>query len=69
MGGIALDGFGIGLLLGFATGIGTGISIGKKQKPWSELNEQEKRVRIIAIVTGSVLFIAGVVIFFMRLLS
>ena len=63
----------IGLLLGIAIGagigIGIGISTGRRNKPWSELNEREKRVRIIAIVTGSVLFIAGVVIFFIRLLS
>jgi len=69
MGGIALDGFGIGLAVGFAAGIGTGISIGKKQKSWSELSEREKRVRIIAIATGGVLFVALVVVFLIRLLS
>ena len=48
MGGIALDGFGLGLLLGFAAGLGTGISIGKKQKPWSELTAAEKKPTILS---------------------
>ncbi|MFC1915481.1 hypothetical protein ACFLW4_02155 [Chloroflexota bacterium] len=69
MGGIALDGFGLGLLLGFVAGMGTGISIGKKQKPWSELSEGERKVRI-GIITGlSVLAVAGVVVFLIQLLS
>ena len=62
-------GFGLGLLLGFAAGIGTGISIGKKQKPWSELTAAEKRLRIISIAAGGVLFVALVVVFLIRLSS
>jgi len=62
-------GFGLGLLLGFAAGIGTGISIGTKQKPWSELNEREKKVRIGVIAAGSVLALALVIFFFIRLYS
>ncbi|MFC2035385.1 hypothetical protein ACFLUJ_04580 [Chloroflexota bacterium] len=64
-----MDGLGLGLLLGFAAGIGTGITIGKQQKPWAELNEKEKKVRIIAIVIGTGLCIAGIMIFVIRISS
>jgi len=37
--------YGIGLARGFAAGIGVGISIGKTQKPWSELTAAEKKRR------------------------
>ena len=63
------SGFGLGLLLGFAAGIGTGISIGKKQKPWSELTDSEKKTRIVFIAAGVVLLVAGVVVFLVRLLT
>ena len=66
-------GFSIGMLLGFiagiSVGIAIGISIGRKQKPWSELSAGEKKTRIISIAAGGVLFIAGVVVFLIWLLS
>ena len=31
---------------GLAIGMGVGLTMGKKQKPWSELTEKEKKVRI-----------------------
>ena len=57
------SGFGLGLLLGYAVGIGTGISIGKKQKPWSELSENQRKLRIGLIAAGVVLLAAGIVAF------
>jgi len=64
-----LDGYGIGLVVGFGAGIAIGISIGKKQKPWSELTAAEKKLRIISIPAGGVLFVALVVVFLIRLSS
>jgi len=59
--------FSIGMLLGAIAGIGIGVSIGiamgKRQKSWSELNEKEKKVRIAMIAAGSVLALAGIVVF------
>jgi len=50
-------------------GISIGISIGKKQKPWSELTASEKKTRIISITAGAVLFVVGVVFLVVRLLT
>jgi hypothetical protein len=67
------SGFMIGWILGLAAGIGVGISIGisigRKQKQWSELTDTEKRTRIISITAGVVLFIAGVIVLLVRLLT
>ena len=53
---------------GFATGIGVGFALGlivgrlgAKQKPWSELNDKEKKTRKIAIGVGSFLLLLGIV--------
>lgn len=62
-------GYGLGLVIGFAAGIGVGISIGKKQKPWSELTAAEKKLRIISIAAGGVIFVALVVVLLIRLSS
>ena len=64
-----MDGYVIGLAVGLGAGIAIGISIGRKPKPWSELTAGEKKTRIISIVAGVVLLIAGVVFFLIRLLS
>jgi len=52
---------------GFATGIAVGLVIGlfagRKQKPWSELTEKEKRLRIRLIALGVVTLAAGIVVF------
>jgi len=64
-----VDGYAIGLAVGLGAGIAIGISIGRKQKPWSELTAGEKKTRIISIAAGTVLLIAGVVVFLIRLLS
>ena len=62
-------GLAVGLGAGIAIGISIGIAIGKKQKPWSELTAGERKARIISIAAGGVLFIAGVVVFLIRLMS
>jgi uncharacterized membrane protein len=64
-----MEGYAIGLAVGVGAGIAIGISIGRKQKPWSELTAAERKNRIIAIAVGSVLFVAGVVVFLVRWIS
>jgi hypothetical protein len=64
-----MEGYPIGLAVGIGAGIVIGIAIGRKQKPWSELTAAERRNRIIAIAAGGVLFVAGLVIFMVGLLS
>ena len=58
----------IGIAIGIAIGISIGIAIGKEQKPWSELTEEEKRIRKILIGAGSIFFILGVLVFLWQLL-
>ena len=64
-----MEGYAIGLAVGLGAGIAIGISIGRKQKPWSELTAAERKNRIIAIAIGSVIFVAGVVVFLVRWIS
>ena len=56
------------LAVGFAIGIATGLAIGiiatRKEKPWFELSDGEKRIRIGLLVAGVALFIAGLAVFF-----
>ena len=49
----------IGLGIGLLIGMYLGIIIGKKQKPWSELTEEEKRHRKIIIGAGVIILIFG----------
>jgi hypothetical protein len=64
-----MEGYPIGLAVGVGAGIIIGIAIGRKQKPWSELTAAERKNRIIGITAGAVLFIAGLVVFLVGLLS
>jgi hypothetical protein len=64
-----MEGYAIGLAVGLGAGIAIGISIGGKQKPWSELTPAEKKTRIIGIAVGGVLFVAGLVVFLVRMTS
>jgi hypothetical protein len=64
-----MEGYPIGLAVGVGAGIVIGIAIGRKQKPWSELTAAERKNRIIGIAAGGVLFIAGLVVFLVGLLS
>ena len=57
---------------GFATGIGVGLVIGliagRKQKPWSELTEKEKRTRKWTMAALAVVLLAGIAAFLLVLL-
>lgn len=56
--------FGFGVIIGVTLGIYFS-SLAGKQKPWSELTKSEKRMRIGLTVAGVILFISGVVVFFL----
>lgn len=64
-----MDGYAIGIAVGLGAGIAIGFSLGRRQKPWSELTTGEKKTRIITIAAGVVLLIAGIVVFLIRLSS
>ena len=51
----------IGIAIGFIIGLNIGILIGKKQKPWSELTDEEKRHRKVLIGSGVVILVFGVI--------
>ncbi|MCK5031735.1 MAG: hypothetical protein KAR64_09735 [Thermoplasmatales archaeon] len=53
----------IGIAIGIAIGLTLGIIIGRKQKPWSELTEEEKKILKIAIGAGIVILLLGVIVF------
>jgi hypothetical protein len=54
---------GIGYAIGIFTGLAIGLAVGRRQKPWSELTQKEKRIRIGLIAAGVVLLAAGIVMF------
>jgi hypothetical protein len=54
----------LGALFGIAIGISIGLSLGGKKKSWSELTDKEKKLMIVLIVIGCLLFIAGLTGFF-----
>ena len=53
----------LGMAIGIAIGISIGLAMGKKQKPWSELTEEEKRMYKITIAIGVILLLVGVLVF------
>jgi len=55
------------LLIGFAVGLSCGIAIGRRQKPWSELTERERKIRIGLVAALSASAVAGVVVFLTRI--
>jgi len=59
----------IGIAIGIAIGLNLGIAIGKKQKPWSELTEEEKKIRKIAIGAGTAILLLGIIVFLWLLLT
>ena len=63
-----MEGYAICLAVGNGAGIVIGLAIGRKEKPWSELTAAERKNRLIAIVVGSVLCIAGIVVLLVRLM-
>ena len=56
-------GYVMGLVVGIAAGFAIGLAAGKKQKPWSELTEQEKKIRKIMIGMGVALLVLGIIVF------
>ena len=61
--------FVIGIPIGIAIGISIGIAIGKNQKPWSDLTEEEKKTRKLAIGAGIVILLLGIIVFLWLLLT
>lgn len=62
-------GFVIGIPIGTALGIAIEIAIGIQQKPWSELTEEEKKIRKNALFVGTMTLIIGVIVFLSLLLN
>jgi uncharacterized BrkB/YihY/UPF0761 family membrane protein len=52
----------IGMLIGITIGITIGISINIRQKPWSELTEEEKKHKKIIIGFGIIILLIGFII-------
>ena len=57
-----VTGIPIGIVIGIAIGISIGIIIGKKQKPWSEMTEEEKRIKKITISCAMIILIFGLLL-------
>ncbi len=55
-------GFTIGIPIGISLGIAIEVAIGIKQKPWSELTEDEKKNRKNAIRTGIITLFVGIIV-------
>jgi tetrahydromethanopterin S-methyltransferase subunit F len=56
-----MNDWGFGYAIGIFTGLAIGLVVGRRQKPWSELTQKEKRIRIGLIAAGVVLLAAGIV--------
>jgi len=55
-------GFIAGIPIGTAVGIAMDIAIGIYEKPWSELTEDEKKIRKNALSIGVITLIIGVIV-------
>jgi hypothetical protein len=53
----------MGMAVGIAAGFAIGFAASKQQKPWSELTEQEKRIRKLLIGAGVALLVLGAMVF------
>ena len=62
-------GFVIGIPIGTAVGIALEIAIGIQQKSWSELTEEEKKIRTNALLIGTFILIVGVIVFLLSILT
>jgi hypothetical protein len=56
-------GFITGIPIGTAVGIAMEIALGIREKPWSELTEEEKKIRKNALSIGIFTLIVGVIVF------
>jgi hypothetical protein len=54
-----------GFVLGLAVGITIGIILGRRQKPFSEMSDSEKRLRIGLVAVLSISAVAGIVVAFL----
>jgi len=57
--------WGVGYAIGIFTGLAIGLAVGRRQKPWSELTQKEKRIRMGLIAAGVVLLAVGIVMLLM----
>ena len=62
-------GFVIGIPIGTAVGIALEIAIGIQQKSWSELTEEEKKIRKNALLLGTIMLIVGIAVFVLSVLT
>jgi hypothetical protein len=62
-------GFVIGIPIGTSLGIAIEIALGIQQKPWSELTEEEKKIRKNALFVGFITLIVGVIVFLSLVLN
>ena len=53
----------VGYAVGMASGLAIGLIVGRKQKPWSELSENQRKLMIGLIAAGVILLAAGIVVF------
>lgn len=60
-----MNDWGVGYAIGIFTGLAIGLAVGRRQKPWSELTQKEKRIRIGLIAAGVVLLAVGIVMLLM----
>ena len=58
--------WGVGYAIGIFTGLAIGLAVGRRQKPWSELTQKEKRIRVSIVAAGVVLLAAGIVVLLTR---
>jgi hypothetical protein len=56
-----MNGWNSGFVIGLAAGLSIGLAAGRKSKPWSELSEKEKKIRIGLMVGLGLAVLAGVV--------
>jgi tetrahydromethanopterin S-methyltransferase subunit F len=54
--------WGVYYAIGMATGLAIGFIVGKRQEPWSELSQKQKRIMIGSIAAGVVLLVVGMVV-------
>lgn len=62
-------GFVNGIFIGVALGIAVEIALGTRQKPWSELTDEEKNSRTSAIIIGMSALVVGVIVFLWLLIT
>jgi len=56
-----MNDWGVGYAIGIFTGLAIGLIVGRRQKPWSELTQKEKGIRIALVAAGAVLLAAGII--------